>query len=51
VNGNVSIVYAPGGRLQVVLVLTVDASRHVTAIEVIADPERLRRLQVAVLPD
>jgi RNA polymerase sigma factor (sigma-70 family) len=51
VDGNVSIVYAPGGRLQVVLVLTVDASRHVTAIDVIAEPERLRRLQVAVLPE
>jgi hypothetical protein len=29
----------------------VDASRHVTAIDVIAEPERLRRLQVAVLPE
>jgi RNA polymerase sigma factor (sigma-70 family) len=51
VDGDVSIVYAPAGQLQVVLALTVSAARRVTAIDVIADPERLRRLRVAVLPD
>jgi RNA polymerase sigma factor (sigma-70 family) len=51
VDGDVSIVYAPAGQLQVVLALTVSPGRRVTAIDVIADPERLRRLRVAVLPD
>ncbi len=50
VNGAVGIVTAPGGRLQVVLALTISAG-HVTAIDVIADPDRLRRLELAVLPD
>jgi len=35
----------------VVLALTVSAARRITAIEVIADPDRLRRLRLAVLPD
>ena len=47
----VGIVFAPAGRLQVVLVLTVSAARRITAIEVIANPDRLRRLRLAVLPD
>jgi RNA polymerase sigma factor (sigma-70 family) len=51
VDGAVGIVFAPAGRLQVVLALTVNAARRVTAIDVIADPDRLRRLRLAVLPD
>jgi RNA polymerase sigma-70 factor (ECF subfamily) len=51
VDGSVGIVFAPAGRLQVVLALTVSAERRITAIEVIADPGRLRRLRLAVLPD
>src|SRR6266704_2327138 len=51
VNGDVGIVFAPAGRLQVVLALTVSAARQVTAIDVIADPDRLRRLRLAVLPE
>jgi RNA polymerase sigma-70 factor (ECF subfamily) len=51
VNGSVGIVWAPAGRLQVVLALTVSADRRITAIDVIADPGRLRQVQVAVLPD
>jgi len=51
VDGDVGIVFAPAGRLQVVLAFTVSAARRVTAIDVIADPERLRRLRLAVLPD
>ena len=51
VNGSVGIVWAPAGRLQVVLALTVSAERRITAIDVIAEPDRLRRVQVAVLPD
>ena len=50
VDGTVGIVFAPGGRLQVVLALT-SRGRRIVAIEVIADPDRLRRLRLAVLPD
>ena len=50
-NGSVGIVWAPAGRLQAVLALTVSAGRRITAIDVIADPDRLRRLRLAVLPD
>jgi RNA polymerase sigma factor (sigma-70 family) len=50
VDGAVGIVFAPGGHLQVVLSLTV-SDQQITAIDVIADPERLRRLELAVLPD
>jgi RNA polymerase sigma-70 factor, ECF subfamily len=51
VNGEVGIVFAPAGRLKVVLVLTVSPARRITAIDVIADPDRLQRLRLAVLPD
>ena len=51
VNGSVGIIWAPAGRLQVVLALTVNAASKITAIDVIADPDRLRRLRLAMLPD
>jgi RNA polymerase sigma-70 factor, ECF subfamily len=51
VNGSVGIVFAPAGRLRVALALTVSPARRITAIEVIADPRRLRQLRLAVLPD
>ncbi len=51
IDGDVGIVFAPAGRLQVALGLTVSADRKITAIDVVADPERLRRLRLAVLPD
>ena len=51
VDGAVGIVFAPAGRLEVVLALTVSPTRQITAIDVIADPDRLRRLRLAVLPD
>jgi RNA polymerase sigma factor (sigma-70 family) len=51
VNGAVGIVSAPAGRLETVLALTVSAEGRVTAIDVIADPARLRRLRLAVLPE
>jgi RNA polymerase sigma factor (sigma-70 family) len=51
VDGAVGIVWAPAGRLQVALALTVSAERRITAIDVIADPDRLRRLRLAVLPE
>ena len=50
VDGAVGIVFAPAGRLQVVLALTV-RGRRISAIDVIADPERLRALELAVLAD
>jgi RNA polymerase sigma-70 factor (ECF subfamily) len=51
VNGDVGVVFAPAGRLQVVLAFTVSPARRITAIDVIADPDRLRRLRLALLPD
>ena len=51
VDGAVGIVFAPAGRLQVVLLLTVSEARRITAIDVIADPDRLRGLRLALLPD
>jgi hypothetical protein len=51
VNGDVGIVFAPAGRLQVVLTFTVSMARRITAIDVVADQDRLRRLRLAVLPD
>jgi RNA polymerase sigma factor (sigma-70 family) len=51
VNGNVGVLFAPAGRLQVVLALTVSPARRITAIDVIADPGRLRRLRLALLPE
>ena len=50
VNGAVGIGSAPGGRLQVVLALGI-SDDLITAIEVIADPDRLKRLELALLPD
>jgi RNA polymerase sigma-70 factor (ECF subfamily) len=51
VDGTVGIVSAPGGHLQVVVKLTVSAESMITVMEVIADPDRLRGLQLAVLPE
>ena len=51
IDGNVGVVWAPGGHLELVLKFTVSAARLITAIDVIADPDRLRQLQIAVLPD
>ncbi|MEC3980568.1 sigma-70 family RNA polymerase sigma factor [Amycolatopsis sp. H20-H5] len=48
VNGAVGVVVAPHGRLLTVLTLTVEGDR-ITGYEVIADPARLRRLDLAVL--
>ena len=51
IDGNVGVVWAPAGHLQVVLKFTVNSARLITAIDVVADPDRLRQLQIAVLPD
>jgi RNA polymerase sigma factor (sigma-70 family) len=50
VDGAVGVVFAPAGRLQVVLALTI-SDRRITAIDVIGDTARLRRLKLALLPD
>jgi RNA polymerase sigma factor (sigma-70 family) len=50
VDGSVGIVFAPGGRLFVVLGFAIVDGR-ITAIDVIAEPERLRHLDLAVLDD
>ena len=51
IDGSVGVVYAPAGRLQIVLTFTVNSARKISAINIIADPDRLRRLRLAVLPD
>jgi len=51
VDGAVGIVFAPAGHLRTVLALTVGGDRRITAIDVIADPDRLQRLRLALLPD
>ncbi len=48
VNGAVGVVVAPLGHLTVVLSLTITGAR-ITAIDVVADPERLRGLHLAML--
>lgn len=50
VNGAVGVVVAPRGRLMMVLDFTI-ASGKIVAIDAIADPERLGRLELAVLND
>jgi len=51
VDGAVGIVFAPADQVQVVLALTVSAAGRIIAMDVIADPDRLRRLRLAELPD
>src|SRR5215469_8346820 len=51
VDDGVGILWAPAGRLQLVLLFTVNTARKITGMEVIADPDRLRRMRLAVLPD
>ncbi|WP_420821974.1 sigma-70 family RNA polymerase sigma factor [Streptomyces avicenniae] len=48
IDGSVGAVVAPGGRLLIALTFAVEDGR-VAAYEVIADPARLRRLDIAVL--
>lgn len=48
--GAVGIVAAPGGRLSVVLAFAIRHDR-IVEIDVVADPERLGQLDLAVLSD
>jgi RNA polymerase sigma-70 factor (ECF subfamily) len=50
VDGGVGLVWAPRGRLLRVLRFVI-AGAKITAVDVIADPERIRELDVAVLRD
>ncbi|MGN6794748.1 MAG: sigma-70 family RNA polymerase sigma factor [Streptosporangiaceae bacterium] len=50
IDGIVGIVFAPAGHLQVVVKLTVGADGMITAMDIIADQDKLRGLQLAVLP-
>lgn len=50
VNGAVGVVVAPRGRLFLVGTLTIRHGR-VTEMDLVADPERLRKLDLAVLND
>lgn len=50
VNGAVGVVVAPRGRLMMVLDFTI-AGGKIVAIDAIADPLRLRRLDLGVLND
>jgi hypothetical protein len=51
VNGAAGIVWAPAGRLQLVLLLTVSPERKVTEIDIISEPGRLLQLELALLPE
>jgi RNA polymerase sigma factor (sigma-70 family) len=51
VDGSVGIVYAPAGHLQLVLLPTVSADRKITRLDILGDPDRLRQMQFALLPD
>ena len=50
VNGSVGVVVAPRGRLFRVLSFTITSGK-IVEIDVVADPERLRQLELAVLGD
>lgn len=50
VDGAVGLVMAPAGRLAVALAFAL-VDETITAIDIIADPERLARLEVRLLPD
>ncbi len=50
VNGAVGVIVAPRGRLMMVLDFTMRDGK-IVAIDAVADPERVRQLELAVLPD
>ncbi len=50
VNGAVGAVWAPGGRPRVVFGFTITRGK-IVAIDILADPERLRQLDLTVLSD
>jgi hypothetical protein len=50
VNGAAGLVWAPGGSPRVAFGFTI-ARRKIIEIDLLADPERLRQLDLAVLDD
>ncbi|MET7773799.1 hypothetical protein [Nocardia sp. NPDC005366] len=50
VDGAAGIIVAPGGRLLFALRITIDGDR-ISGYDVVADPMRLRALDIAVLPE
>ena len=50
VNGSPGLVWEPHGRPELVLMFTVSPARLITAIDVIASPDRVRALKLADLP-
>ncbi|HEX8430426.1 MAG TPA: sigma-70 family RNA polymerase sigma factor, partial [Longimicrobium sp.] len=50
IDGEVGLIVAPVGRLRIAMRLTMDAAT-ITRIELIAQPERLRALEIALLED
>jgi RNA polymerase sigma-70 factor (ECF subfamily) len=50
VNGSIGIVVVPGGRLRIVIRCTVKEHK-ITEMDVIAEPARIRELNLAVLPE
>jgi RNA polymerase sigma-70 factor (ECF subfamily) len=50
VNGTVGVILAPRGRLSIALSLTI-VDDKITAMDVVADPERLAGLDLAVVAD
>ena len=50
VNGSVGAIWAPGGRPRVVFAFTITGQK-IVAIDLVADPERLRQLDLTILDD
>jgi RNA polymerase sigma-70 factor (ECF subfamily) len=50
VNGTAGAVWAPGGRPRIVFGFTITRGK-IVAIDILADPARLRQLDLAVLDD
>jgi RNA polymerase sigma factor (sigma-70 family) len=51
IDESVGIVYAPAGRLQLVLLFTVSAHRRITGIDIVGAPDRLHRMRFSLLPE
>ena len=51
IDGAVGIVFAPAGHLQIAVKLAVNTEGRITAMDIIADQDKLQELQLAILPD
>jgi RNA polymerase sigma-70 factor (ECF subfamily) len=50
INGTVGLIWAPGGQPRVAFGITI-ARGKIVAIDLVADPERLRQLDLKILND